>query len=43
MITGIDLSFMPVMIHERNSLFLPIETKRIKVLNLITFRLTDEI
>jgi len=26
---------MPVMIHERNSLFLPIETKRIHVLNLI--------
>ena len=35
MITGIDLSSMPVMIYERNSLFLPIETKRIKVLNLI--------
>jgi len=35
MITGIDLSFMPVMIHERNSLFLPIEIKQINVLNLI--------
>ncbi len=35
MIIGIDLSSMPVMIHERSSLFLPIETKRINVLNLI--------
>lgn len=35
MITGIDLSSMPIMIHERNSLFLPIEIKRINVLNLI--------
>lgn len=35
MITGINLKFMPVMIHERSNLFLPIETKRIKVLNLI--------
>ncbi len=35
MITGIDLSSMPVMIYERNSLFLPTETKRIHVLNLI--------
>lgn len=35
MITGIDLNFMPVMIHERNSLFLPTETKRFNVLNLI--------
>ena len=35
MITGIDLSSMPVMTHERNSLFLPTETNRIHVLNLI--------
>ena len=35
MITGINLSTMPVMTHERNSLFLPIEIKRINVLNLI--------
>lgn len=35
MITGIDLSFMPAMIHKRSNLFLPIETKRIHVLNLI--------
>lgn len=35
MITGIDLSSMPVMIYERSNLFLPIETKRIHVLNLI--------
>ena len=35
MITGIDLSSMPVMIHERNILFRHTETKRIHVLNLI--------
>lgn len=35
MITGINLNFMPVMIHERSSLFLPIEIKQINVLNLI--------
>ena len=35
MITGIDLSSMPVMIHERNILFRHTETKRIHVLNFI--------
>ncbi len=35
MITGIDLSSMPVMIYGRSNLFLPIGTKRIHVLNLI--------